>query len=279
VIRQLVDRAAQFLQRLFQARKISARLGETGIPNRACLGPRAAIEPGRLRTLCSTPWASTPETPREMEPYKHGLSLTKTSAHSRTTRTPVAPRRSCNICRNRPLQRPASSLQNGGRPHGLEVDLVSGQKKPGLIYLECSRMASVIRAHLILRHRRRLHLNSIWLTGAMPASSQHRVGRADCMDFVDRTHCQPAAATFTAFIQDALEPAVVRVTGALKQECARACWRTSGTAITLAALAAAHEEAATPAAAGVKVVVSGSISCESTLRHDARRRRADPGRT
>jgi len=62
-------------------------------------------------------------------------------------------------------------------------------------------------------------------------------------DFVDQDPLPPALLTFLrAFIQGSLEPAVVRVQRGLKPGEVPVLVATSGTAITLAALAAAQEE-------------------------------------
>jgi exopolyphosphatase / guanosine-5'-triphosphate,3'-diphosphate pyrophosphatase len=127
---------------------------------------------------------------------------------------------------------------------GLEVDLVSGPEEARLIYLGVlSGMAFGDQAHLILD----IGGGSTELILADGRDAREltstRVGAVRLQrDFVDQDPLPPARLAFLrAFIQGSLEPAVDKVRRALKPGEVPVMVATSGTAITLAALAATQE--------------------------------------
>jgi exopolyphosphatase/guanosine-5'-triphosphate,3'-diphosphate pyrophosphatase len=128
---------------------------------------------------------------------------------------------------------------------GLEVDLVSGPEEARLIYLGVlSGMAFGDRPHLILD----IGGGSTELILADGRDAREltstRLGAVRLQrDFVRQDPLPPARLKFLrAFIQGSLEPAVDRVRRHLRPGEAPVMVATSGTALTLAALAAAEEE-------------------------------------
>ncbi len=128
---------------------------------------------------------------------------------------------------------------------GLEVDLVSGPEEARLIYLGVlSGMAFGNRPHLILD----IGGGSTELVLADGRDARvltsTRLGAVRLQrDFVRQDPLPPARLAFLrAFIQGSLEPAVEQVKGHLRPAEKPVMVATSGTAMTLAALAAAEEE-------------------------------------
>ena len=202
--------------RIVQAEKSSTRLGERD-PDTGELTPaaidRAFLALGRYRDLA----------------HSHGAEQILTAATSAVREAPNG----------------RSFVQAVQERLGLEVDLVSGPEEARLIYLGVlSGMAFGDQAHLILD----IGGGSTELILADGRDAREltstRVGAVRLQrDFVDQDPLTPARLAFLrAFIQGSLEPAVDRVRRGLKPGERPVLVATSGTAITLAALAAAQEE-------------------------------------
>jgi len=201
--------------RVVQAEKSNTRLGErdpeTGELTAAAI-ERSLLALGRYRDLA----------------HSHGAEQILTAATSAVREAPNG----------------RAFVQLVQERLGLEVDLVSGPEEARLIYLGVlSGMAFGDQAHLILD----IGGGSTELILADGRDAREltstRVGAVRLQrDFVDQDPLPPARLAFLrAFIQGSLEPAVDKVRRALKPGEVPVMVATSGTAITLAALAATQE--------------------------------------
>ena len=201
--------------RVMQAEKSNARLGErdpeTGELTAAAI-ERSLLALGRYRDLA----------------HSHGAEQILTAATSAVREAPNG----------------RAFVQQVQERLGLEVDLISGPEEARLIYLGVlSGMAFGDQAHLILD----IGGGSTELILADGRDAREltstRVGAVRLQrDFVDQDPLPPARLAFLrAFIQGSLEPAVDKVRRALKPGEVPVMVATSGTAITLAALAATQE--------------------------------------
>ena len=201
--------------RVVQAEKSSTRLGERDPETGELSGvaiERSLLALGRFRDLA----------------HSHGAEQILTAATSAVREAPNG----------------RAFLQTVQEDIGLEVDLVSGPEEARLIYLGVlSGMAFGDQAHLILDIGG--GSTELILADGRDARvlTSTRVGAVRLQrDFVDQDPLPPARLTFLrAFIQGSLEPAVDKVRRALKPGEVPVMVATSGTAITLAALAAAQE--------------------------------------